>query len=216
MSAWRALAGPPLPVFPVRGAGAAAPGSEFLGQASEGAVQAGDILTGVDTAATAGGIVPAAEAAGGVAGMATQPGGIPAAMGGAPAATGGFTQGAQNAATSLAKETAKEPGWLSKAATAAMDFAKSPTGGTVIGSMISGAGAGMQQNEQNKFDSRVERMFADPNDPGVQALQNHDYSVNTPRGLSGASSEYARRLAENSGRYTPNVPFRRPITQPGG
>lgn len=175
----------------------------FLGQASEGALNPGDVLTEGTT-----GALGEAAAVGDPNALAqmTAPGGT-----GIP--TGGNLAPPAAPAAAVAEESG---GWLSKAANTALEFAKSDSGATIIGNMIAGAGAGARQKEQNEFDSRVERMFANPNDPGMLALAEHDYSVDTPRGLAGASSEYARRLNRDTGRYTPNIPFRHPVTAPGG
>ncbi len=107
--------------------------------------------------------------------------------------------------------------WLSKAAKAAQKFATSPGGGTILGSVISGVGAGMRQKNEQDFESRVERMFANPNDPGMLALASHDYNINAPRGLAPRTGQRFSntldriRSARNIG---PSVPWRAP--QPVG
>jgi hypothetical protein len=106
-------------------------------------------------------------------------------------------------------------GWLSKAAGAAWDFAKSEPGSNIIGSMIQGVGAGMAEKNRQEFDSRIERMFANPNDPGMQQLANTDYSVNAggivPRATRGGAQTMGRlRQARN---FAPTVPY---APQPGG
>lgn len=103
----------------------------------------------------------------------------------------------------------EKPGnWLSKAAKGALDFAKTPSGGTIIGAMITGIGEGINQKNQNEFDSRIERQFSDSSDPGLQRLREHDFSVNAPRGLAAAPGRLAQAENARSGRFQPTVPFR--------
>ena len=103
-------------------------------------------------------------------------------------------------------------GWLSKAAKAAGDFVKSPGGGTIVGKMIEGVGAGMMMKDKQEFDSRVERMFADPNNPGMRGLREHDYSINAPPNLAG---EVAANAPGSLTRPVPTVPYRRTPYQGG-
>ncbi len=113
----------------------------------------------------------------------------------------------------------EKPGnWLSKAAAGALEFAKTPSGGTIIGAMITGIGESINQKNQNEFDSRIERQFADSDDPGLQRLQQHDFSVNAPRGLAAAPGRLAQAENARSGRFQPTVPFRGlpAIMPPGG
>lgn len=98
--------------------------------------------------------------------------------------------------------------WLSKAATAAKDFATSDGGGNIIGKMIEGVGSGMIAKDRQEFDSRVERQFADPNDPGVQALRNHDYSVTAPNAQAAGKS--TARTTASVRNQTPTVRYARP------
>jgi len=165
---------------------------------------AGEMLTGQGAG---GGLIPQKIPIGteAVSKAATSPGGI----------TGNLLGGAPTAAAGAAKTT-QQGGWLSRAAGAAMDFAKTPSGGTIIGSMISGIGEGMRQKNEQEFESRVERMFADPNDPGMQALRSHDFSINAPQGMSNrVGSNFASTLDTIRARRTnPSIPFRR--TQPAG
>jgi hypothetical protein len=127
----------------------------------------------------------------------------------APLGPEGLTPGQMGPPTPAAPPPVAEPkGWLSKAADAGMDFAKSGTGQTVIGNLIQGAGKGMAQREQNKFDSRVQRMFENPNDPGMLRLAQHDYGVNVPKGLAAAPGRFSQSEAQRTGRYTPTIPFR--------
>lgn len=95
-------------------------------------------------------------------------------------------------------------GWLSKAAKAAGDFVKSPGGGTIVGKMIEGVGTGMMLKDKQEFDSRVERMFADPNDPGMRRLAEHDYRINTPQNLAGEATANAPTSIP---RPVPTVPY---------
>ena len=202
------------------GGGAAATGLEAMdaanaakGAFTEGALApqaAADVLTGAEGATGIapglGSGLPESTAAG--VGNLTPPGAVPASAGGVDKLAGMNTAStAKNAAGTLAAP-ASEGNWLSKAASAAMDFAKTPSGSNIIGNMIQGAGAGMAAKNQQEFDSRVERMFDDPNNAGMQALAKHDYSLNAPPGLAGASNKYAQRQNRASGRYTPTVPYR--------
>lgn len=183
--------------------------------AAENAVAAGDLLTNAADVtaqgANAAGVTGAAPSTLGRAGELANaaPGSV---------ANMNAMNSLQKAATpvaNVASSAAKEPGWLQKAASAAFEFAKSPSGQTVIGNTLAGAAAGAQQKEMLEHERRVERMFEDPNDPGMKMLREHDYSIDVPTSLSAASSRLAQREAERSGRYTPNVPYMRPIS-PGG
>jgi len=167
------------------------------------AVQAGDVLTGADAAAGqvgAGGITEAATM-----GPPTPvgPEGLaPGQMG--PPVPEGF------------QPQPSEGGWLSKAMSAAKDFAKSDTGATVIGNVLQGYGRGQEMQAFLDEKSRVSRMFEDPNDPGMQFLREHDFNVDTPTGLAAAPGRLAQAEAERSGRYTPTIPYRRPVVPVGG
>lgn len=196
------------------GAADATGAASVTGEVAGNAVSAGDVLTGGDPTAAVDAAAGAAPAAGGAgAGAAAIPGA--AVPGAAPGAATSTLQTGGNLAAPAAEMTAKG-GWLSKAANAAMDFAKSDAGGTIIGNVIAGAGSAARQKNQQEFDSRVQRAFEDPNDPGVKALAEHDYSVDTPRGLAAAPGRLAQRENQASGRYTPNIPFRRPVPMQGG
>jgi len=103
--------------------------------------------------------------------------------------------------------------WLSNAATAVKDFAMTPGGGTIIGGVISGVGAGMRQKNEQEFDSRVERMFANPNDPGMLALAAHDYNINAPRSLAPKTGKtFSNTLAQirSARNIGPSVPWQQP------
>lgn len=105
----------------------------------------------------------------------------------------------------------KSGGWLSKAAKGALDFAKTSSGGTIIGAMISGVGESINQKNQNEFDSRVQRQFADPNDPGMQTLNS------TPIGVNAPMNRVDRGRQRRSHKFAPHIPFRGLSTGiPGG
>jgi hypothetical protein len=163
----------------------------------------GNILTGEGAA---GGLqTPPAIGDTAVAQAATSPGGI----------TGNLTGGMS---TPAAAAPAAESGgnWLSKAAGAAWDFAKTEGGSNIIGSMIEGVGKGMAAKNQQEFDSRVERMFANPNDPGMQALSNVDYNIPAPQGLAPKTGEaFSNTMARIRGarNFAPTVQY---TPQPGG
>jgi hypothetical protein len=55
-------------------------------------------------------------------------------------------------------------------------------------------------------------MFANPNDPGMQALAGHDYSINAPPNLAG---EVAANATGSVARPVPTVPYRRTPYQGG-
>ena len=163
-----------------------------------GAVEAGT-AAGVDPAATAAASIDPA-AVGGVGGAAREaPGFLSKAPEQVARAKPGF----------LATPPASADGWLKKAADAAMKFAMTDSGETIIGGIVAGAGAGMRDAEWMRHDRRIERQFNDPNNPGMLSLAAHDYTVDTPRGLAGAPGQFAQQENQASGRYTPTIPFGR-------
>jgi len=182
------------------------------------AVPAEAVLEGANATAGAGGITGGAE----VGGVALGEGGVASTAAAAPgfeAANQIVSQGASNAAkfgSTLGKTAAKQPGWLSKAANAALEFAKGPAGQEIIGQGAQGYFQGEQLQAILDERRRVSDQFANPNDPGMIALREHDFSVDTPRGLAGASGRFARRENESTGRFTPTIPFKRSPVPVGG
>ncbi len=209
------------------GAGGAVAGADVMGPpAPEGAVDAAaSVLEGTDPAAI-GGIVEQ----GGAGSMAMGPGPTGDVMqrsvtsGGQAAGQGAMLPpGASDAAktaelmkasTSAATGGAAEGGnWLTKAMSAAKDFAKSDTGATVIGGMMQGYGRSQEIQAYLDEKRRVGDMFEDPNDPGMRALREHDWNIDAPRGLANASNALAQR--SSGSRYAPSIPFRRPAPAGG-
>jgi hypothetical protein len=184
------------------GVDAAGAVAEGVGEVVPGAVQAGDVLTGANAATSQVGAGGIAEA-------------VPAA-GQAPIVGAGGRTGAAEMAATGGEVTEAGGNWLTKAMSAAKDFAKSETGGTIIGNVLQGYGRGQEMQAYLDEKSRVSRMFEDPNDPGMRMLREHDYSVGVPRGLAAAPGRLAQAEAERSGRYAPTVPFRRPPVPVGG
>jgi len=193
----KAFIGSLLGIEPTQQAAAGAPGTSGLPQpvaGTGGGVAPQDIINApavpaAPTQAAAGAMGPPASLAG------------PASVMGPPA--------------SLAGPAKASGGWLSKAAKGALDFAKTPSGGTIIGSLIAGIGQGINQKNQNEFDSRIARQYLDPNDPGVQQLNALDFNVDVPGGFGVAPGRLAQAENERSGRFTPHVPFRGlPATMP--
>ena len=82
-----------------------------------------------------------------------------AAIRGAAGAGVGVGAGAGAGVAQAATAAPATGGWLGKAAGYAKDFLMSPTGA----SMLEGWAAGGAQEEQNKFDDRINRQWADPN-----------------------------------------------------
>lgn len=176
---------------------------------------AGEILTGGDPTA-AGGIgeaaVPTAEGSTLQQGMQPALDAAQGAGGGAEVMKTGALQtpaGPAQLGQGAAQTAAKEPGWLAKAATAAKDFAKSDLGVQMIGGAMQGYAAGQRDEAFFEHDRRVERMFENPNDPGMRMLREHDFSVNTPRGLAAAPGRLARRESRTVNRGAPTIPFAR-------
>lgn len=192
--------------FAVEGAEAAG----TAGAVAEGTVNvAGDaadaagVLEGIDPTA-AGGIAEATEVAGQV--------GPPAPLG-----PEGLAPGQMGPPTPVgAAVPDPNAGWLSKAMSAAKDFAKSDTGATVIGSTLQGYGRGQEIQAYLDEKSRVGRMFEDPNDPGMRMLREHDFDIDVSSGLAAAPGRLSQAEAQRTGRYAPTIPYRRPVVPVGG
>ena len=122
---------------------------------------------------------------------------------------------------------AKEGGnWLSRAATAAMDFAspvvdpfldfaQTDGGGRIIGSVLQGYAGGKQQEAQFEHDKRIERQWANPNDPGRVALENQNlgYQGQVPNWIA----QQTEIVNERNRNYVPSVPYTRaPAPTPEG
>lgn len=107
-------------------------------------------------------------------------------------------------------QAGKKSGWLSKAASAARDFAQSEGGGNVLGSVIQGVGNYYTSKDQQEFQDRIRRQWMDPNDPGVRGMQstadsygNMSISPTAPSmgGVPGTNNRprYSRRYAGAGG-----------------
>ena len=180
--------------------------TDALVQAGGDTVQAGDVLTGGDP-------VSGQVGAGGI----TEAGQVPPMGPPAPLGPEGLAAGEMGPPVPEGFKPPEAGGnWLTKAMSAAKDFAKSETGGTIIGNVLQGYGRGQEMQAYLDEKSRVSRMFEDPNDPGMRMLREHDYSVGVPRGLAAAPGRLAQAEAERSGRYAPTVPYRRPPIPVGG
>lgn len=191
--------------FAVEGAeaaGTAGAVAEGAANVAGGAAGAAGVLEGVDPTAV-GGIAEAAEVAD-AADAAQIPGQV------SPRATAGMPTPANIPMPD------PEAGWLSKAMSAAKDFAKSDTGATVIGSALQGYGRGQEIQAYLDEKSRVGRMFEDPNDPGMRMLREHDFGIDVSSGLAAAPGRLSQAEAQRTGRYTPTAPFRRPVAPVGG
>lgn len=108
-------------------------------------------------------------------------------------------------------------GWLTKAAQGAWTFAKSETGREVIGGLMEGYYEGKRDDAYYAEQRRIDDMWRNPNNTGrrgIEANRQRLEDYNAPRGLAGAGSVYASRLArQNISEYQPSVPFTR---APGG
>ncbi len=206
---------------------AAAPAaSEAAAQATaaQGAVSSGDVLAGVDAAATAteaggalGGVGNVSEVAAEGAGMLTQAGeAIQGAQGVTSAAENvlktGALQGPSGQALQLGEGVQK--GWLTKAADAAKSFAKSAgsyvktdEGQRLLGSLLQGYGRGQEISAFERMEDAAARSFRNPNNRGMRSLAAHDFNIDVPAGLSGASNRLAQSQNRNSGRYRPSVSY---------
>ena len=94
-------------------------------------------------------------------------------------------------------------GWLSKAASAAMDFAKSDNGQNIIGSALEGYGRADEMDERMKYFMRGPRSF-NPDNAGMKALNAHDYSLNMPQDLAGRRGEKASQVVRG---HATRVPY---------
>jgi hypothetical protein len=86
---------------------------------------------------------------------------------GAMPGTGNVAPSIGSVAKTAAETAAQPEGWLSKAAGFAKDFLMSPTGA----SMIEGYAMGGAQEEQQKFDDRINRQWNDPNNAFQQQMK---------------------------------------------
>jgi len=201
----------------VEGAGVAA-GALTEGATAEGAVNAGEVLAGADPAAVVGAVNPTVAGGTGTMGV---PAAAPAAPGAEaltgvtvpPSAYSGQAAAVRpvtlpSSAVPKVMPTGQEGNWLSRAATAAKEFAGTPGGATLIGGTMAGYGRGAETDAWLQERRRVSDMFEDPNDPGVRGLAEQDYRVDVPRNLAGASARSARREAT---RGRPTIPFTRPV-----
>jgi hypothetical protein len=103
---------------------------------------------------------------------------------------------------------AAAPGLMARAGSAAMNFLKSPAGGTVAGSMISGYAQGKQQEAMLEEEERRARYYdAAWRDPS-QLTQLHDAAsadILTPTGFMNRARRVTQYLDERANRY-PVVP----------
>jgi hypothetical protein len=99
-------------------------------------------------------------------------------------------------------------GWLSKAASAAMDFAKSDNGQNIIGKALEGYGRAEELDDRMKWAMRGPRSFAEGT-PGMKALNAHDYNVEVPNNL-------AYRAADKASGVVSGHKTRVPYQQQGG
>jgi hypothetical protein len=87
--------------------------------------------------------------------------------------------------------------WLSKAAKAAGDFAKSEGGAQIIGSAISGVGNYYTEKDRQKFDDRIRREWAqgdaNPNIRGIRDASARVGQLEAPsaQGIASASRDTA-------------------------
>lgn len=171
-----------------------------FGKAKELIGGAGKAAAGAANTAASSAAAGAAEGAAGAAGAATAPmdvlaGGAVEATQAATAATGAVAPAAAQAATQAATTAANvaKPGLLSRAATGAMNFLKSPGGGTLVGNVAQGMAAGAQQEELLKKQEEQMRYYdeqwRDPTKVGQLNAAVRD--VQTPGGYL----ERARRVS---------------------
>lgn len=67
--------------------------------------------------------------------------------------------------------TGEQGGWLSRAAEGAKEFAMSESGGQVIGSLVQGVGNYYTQKDQQEFDDRIRRDWANKGGKGVKGVR---------------------------------------------
>lgn len=151
------------------------------------------------------------EAAANVAGGATSTGALPTGLqaAGAPAAAAvGPTKAAAALLPKAQSFGTTAGGWLREAAGSAKEFLKTPTGMNLAGNMLQGYSAGKTADREIASNERYDRMWQDPNNPGVQAINNYK-PPETPnmRPVQDVASERAQG-------FQPSIPFRR--YQPSG
>lgn len=127
------------------------------------------------------------------------------------AAAGG--QLAAPAAAAAPSFGAKAGEWIRNAAGDAKEFIKSDTGSTLVGNMLQGAAQGQSDREWIKHQQRYDRQWNDPNNPGVQQLQNFQPSE-TPENWPGRDQSAV--VNERNSGYQPTIPFRRYQPSVGG
>jgi len=113
----------------------------------------------------------------------------------------------QTKAGSIPLGQAAEESWLTKAAKAAKNFATSDLGKNIIGNAMQGYSQGQQIQAQLDHDRRYDKMWSNPNNPGMQALERFDHGVNVERGLAGKPGRFALSQARQAGLLTPTVTF---------
>lgn len=203
--------------------GATTTGAENAAALTEGAVQSAidPLAKNMTEGAVAGAESVIAGANQGVNSAADMLAGKP--VGGAlsaAAGTAGPTKSLLQAGGQLATRTlpaATEGGgvgnWLSKAASKAWEFAKSPEGANIIGGALEGQYAGSLEESRQRYGARYDRMWQDP----AQTQEIRDLSANFGPDVP---ADWIRNPAEVSNQriqgFTPTIPYRRAPVGAGG
>lgn len=105
----------------------------------------------------------------------------------------------------------KDPGWLSKAANKAWEWANTDLGSEIIGGAMEGYYQGKRDDAYYAEQRRIDDMWRDPNDPGrigIESSRQRTARYSPPRGLAGAPAVYANRISQGAiENYAPSVPF---------
>ena len=91
--------------------------------------------------------------------------------------------------------------WLTRAAKKGWEYANTDLGGSII----EGIGYGMEWDERRKHDKRYDRMWANPDDPGVKGLR----ELNPPENPDLGGDVYGQTLDRNRRGFVPSVGFAR-------
>lgn len=179
---------------------AALPGVE--GMLDQTVQTAGNLVSGANTAAEGGNLLQQGAQAANAIGSASN--------------ASGPTQALADVGGNLATRTppgaesfgSKAGGWLKDAGKNAINFINENDNlMNLVGGAMQGYGQAAMQEDMQEHQARYDRMWMDPNNPGVQGIGNFDFNKNVPANWpTHQFGEYGTAYG-----YTPTVPFRRPV-----
>jgi hypothetical protein len=194
-------------------AGALGEGGGKVANVAEFGPRVEGLAGGVDAtkaATTMGGALkPVAEAAAPLGSTAGTMQGIGGVLEQGQKALGAAGEMVSGGALPAAKAGVDAGGWLSKAAGAAMDFAKSDSGQKVIGSMLDGYAEADKMQQVKDIYMRGPNSFKEGS-RGMQELAGHDFNVDVPNNLAYQAGGKAGGVVRG---HTKRVPYQQ---QQGG